>query len=160
MSQAGKGGTTKTDLARAMFLGQTGPPTTEQEKEHKFWNTQPVPQKERPENVHGEIEQKVVKDIRAIPLKLPSAFEWTNCNMADSKTVDEVYNLLSSNYVEDDESTFRFDYSREFLKWALCPPGYKEEFHVGVRVVKSKKLVGFITGIPARVHVFDGLLNH
>eukprot|EP00954_Amorphochlora_amoebiformis_P027246 1384322-Amorphochlora_amoeboformis.AAC.1 len=146
---------TQTDLARAMFLGQTGPPTTEQEKEHKFWNTQPVPQKERPENVHGEIEQKVVKDIRAIPLKLPSAFEWTNCNMADSKTVDEVYNLLSSNYVEDDESTFRFDYSRE----ALCPPGYKEEFHVGVRVVKSKKLVGFITGIPARVHVFDGVKN-
>lgn len=31
--------------------------------------------------------------------------------------VDEVYTLLSNHYVEDDDSQFRFDYSREFLQW-------------------------------------------
>lgn len=35
----------------------------------------------------------------------------------------EVYTLLSENYVEDDDNMFRFDYSKEFLRWALTPPG-------------------------------------
>mmetsp|Transcript_14531 Transcript_14531/g.12337 ORF Transcript_14531/g.12337 Transcript_14531/m.12337 type:complete len:313 (+) Transcript_14531:467-1405(+) len=43
---------------------------------------------------------------------------------------------------------FRFDYSREFLLWALTPPGYIRDWHVAVRVKKNKKIVGFITGIP------------
>ena len=29
----------------------------------------------------------------------------------------EVYELLSANYVEDDDASFRFNYSAEFLKW-------------------------------------------
>lgn len=36
---------------------------------------------------------------------------------------------------------FRFCYSRDFLKWALCPPGYRTDWHVGVRVKASQKLV-------------------
>ena len=28
---------------------------------------------------------------------------------------------------------FRFDYSPEFLRWALLPPGFLKEWHVGVR---------------------------
>jgi glycylpeptide N-tetradecanoyltransferase len=59
---------------------------------------------------------------------------------------------LYENYVEDDDNMFRFDYSREFLLWALTPPGYFKDWHIGVRVVKNKKLVGFITGIPCHVH--------
>lgn len=40
----------------------------------------------------------------------------------------------------------RFKYTSEFLQWALQPPGYKPEWHVGVRVKANQKLVGFITG--------------
>jgi glycylpeptide N-tetradecanoyltransferase len=40
---------------------------------------------------------------------------------------------LTNNYVEDDDNTFRFDYSREFLKWALTPPGYQPKWLVGIR---------------------------
>jgi len=29
----------------------------------------------------------------------------------------EVYDLLSLNYVEDDDAVFRFQYSAEFLQW-------------------------------------------
>lgn len=29
----------------------------------------------------------------------------------------EVYELLSINYVEDDDASFRFKYSAEFLRW-------------------------------------------
>jgi glycylpeptide N-tetradecanoyltransferase len=49
--------------------------------------------------------------------------------------------------VEDDDNTFRFDYSKEFLRWALTPPGYQPKWLVGIRD-KSKRLVASITGVP------------
>ena len=48
----------------------------------------------------------------------------------------------------------RFNYSQEFLQWALQPPGYQEEWVLGVRVSSSSKLVAFITGVPATVRSF------
>jgi glycylpeptide N-tetradecanoyltransferase len=89
--------------------------------------------------------------------------------------MDEIYNLLTENYVEDDDNMFRFDYSREFLAWcarrvhaaprvfmqrpprdrALKPPGFLRQFHVGVRATTNNKLVGFITGIPAHMRVYQ-----
>jgi glycylpeptide N-tetradecanoyltransferase len=67
----------------------------------------------------------------------------------------ELYILLNENYVEDDDNMFRFDYSPEFLHWALQPPGSLKEWHVGVRVAKSKKLFGFISAVPANIRVYD-----
>ena len=63
--------------------------------------------------------------------------------------------LLNENYVEDDDNLFRFDYSPEFLRWALQPPGYLQEWHTGVRITKSSKLVGFISAVPANIRVHD-----
>jgi glycylpeptide N-tetradecanoyltransferase len=39
--------------------------------------------------------------------------------------------------VEDDDATFRFDYSREFLRWALTPPGFLAKWQVGIRDTKK-----------------------
>ena len=60
-----------------------------------------------------------------------------------------MHELLAVNYVEDDDHMFRFLYSREFLRWALCPPGFERDWHVGVRASKSRKLVACISGVPA-----------
>jgi hypothetical protein len=38
---------------------------------------------------------------------------------------------------------------------ALKPPGFRREWHLGVRVSTNKKLVGFITAIPAELKVED-----
>lgn len=62
-------------------------------------------------------------DVRKNPYKLPAGYEWFNINMHDDKDAKNMYNLLTRNYVEDDDNMFRFDYSIEFLRWALCPPG-------------------------------------
>lgn len=43
--------------------------------------------------------------------------------MDDDKEAKQVYKLLYKNYVEDDDAMFRFDYSIDFLRWALTPPG-------------------------------------
>ncbi len=53
----------------------------------------------------------------------------------------------------------RFKYTHNFLQWALQPPGYKPEWHIGVRVKGNNKLVGFITGtIPAALLLHSYLL--
>ena len=74
--------------------------------------------------------------------------------VASHRIAQEVYTLLSLNYVEDDDCMFRFDYRADFLRWALQPPGYFPEWHVGVRASSgAKKLVAFITAVPATVRV-------
>ena len=49
---------------------------------------------------------------------------------------------------------FRFDYSADFLKWALMPPGFRREWHVGVRSSTNHKLVAFISGIPQKMRAY------
>lgn len=44
-----------------------------------------------------------------------------------------MYDLLVANYVEDDDNMFRFDYSIDFLRWALNPPGYFKDWIIGVK---------------------------
>ena len=61
----------------------------------------------------------------------------------------ELYTLLTENYMEDGDAMFRFDYSVSFLRWALNPPGATPDCMVGVRVAQTRKLVAFISAIPA-----------
>lgn len=125
------------------------------ERPHPFWDTQPVPQMSA-ENFSdsGPIDEiKGVEDVRNEPYPLPEAFEWCTCNIDDEVEAKEIYTLLCENYVEDDDNMFRFDYSVEFLRWALKPPNFLRVWHLGVRVKSNKKLVGFITGIPANIQV-------
>ncbi|KAF9265466.1 N-myristoyl transferase [Marasmius fiardii PR-910] len=123
--------------------------------EHKFWATQPVPQLgEGPPLEDGYIEpNKPREEVRQDPYLLPNDFEWTTIDVNDPAQSKEVYDLLSLNYVEDDDATFRFKYSAQFLEWALKPPGYHKEWHLGVRVKSNKKLVAFISGVPMTIHV-------
>lgn len=48
---------------------------------------------------------------------------------------------------------FRFDYSVEFLRWALLPPGGHPSWIVGVRAGKKRRLFGLISGIPVRMEM-------
>ncbi|KIJ16792.1 hypothetical protein PAXINDRAFT_131704 [Paxillus involutus ATCC 200175] len=123
--------------------------------EHKFWVTQPVPQPGEEAPVEdGYIEPtKAIEDVRQEPYPLPKDFEWSILDINDPKQIKEVHDLLSLNYVEDDEAAFRFQYSAEFLEWALKPPGYCKEWHIGVRVSSNKKLVAFISGVPTTLRV-------
>eukprot|EP00747_Dinoflagellata_sp_TGD_P157684 gnl/TRDRNA2_/TRDRNA2_177759_c6_seq2.p1 gnl/TRDRNA2_/TRDRNA2_177759_c6~~gnl/TRDRNA2_/TRDRNA2_177759_c6_seq2.p1 ORF type:complete len:373 (+),score=88.27 gnl/TRDRNA2_/TRDRNA2_177759_c6_seq2:499-1617(+) len=108
----------------------------------------------------GPIDEiKTPADVRDDPYALPNAFEWCTCNVDDDSEIKEIYTLLCENYVEDDDSMFRFDYSISFLRWALCPPGFLRLWHLGVRVKDNKKLVGFITGIPANMAVHDSTIK-
>ncbi|XP_020587726.1 glycylpeptide N-tetradecanoyltransferase 1-like [Phalaenopsis equestris] len=124
-------------------------------KRHRFWETQPVGQFKDIGDAslrEGPIEPPTpLSDVKPDPYTLPALYEWTTCDIDDDTTAAEVYTLLANNYVEDDDNMFRFNYSKEFLRWALRPPGYFKAWHIGVRVKANKKLVAFITGVPARI---------
>ncbi|KAJ8917261.1 hypothetical protein NQ315_002278 [Exocentrus adspersus] len=148
------------DLKAAMevlSLSQKPAKTPEEalKKSYQFWNTQPVPKMDEKITVNEAIEpDKEASEIRAEPYSLPDGFVWDTLNLDEPLVLKELYTLLNENYVEDDDCMFRFDYQPEFLKWALQPPGWKKEWHCGVRVVKSKRLVGFISAIPATLNIY------
>lgn len=145
------------------YLVQKFQDTGTSNKQHKFWETQPVGQfkdvgdSSLPE---GPIElPKSLSEVKQEPYNLPNLYEWTVCDMDSDEICNEVYVLLTNNYVEDDDNLFRFNYSKEFLRWALHPPGYYQSWHIGVRVKSSKKLVAFITGIPVKMRVRDEIVK-
>lgn len=125
--------------------------------EHPFWKTQPVPSvSEVLDGVNTYIHPPIPhEELQHEPYALLDAFCWEDCNIDDDAVMKEIYTLLNENYVEDDDNMFRFDYSQEFLRWALKPPGFRRDWHVGVRVKSTRKLVGFITAIPATLKVYD-----
>ena len=129
---------------------------------HKFWNTQPVPKIDEGSSGdppsgdnHKAIEpDKTIAEIKQDPYQLPEGFVWETLHLDNETVLRELYTLLNENYVEDDDAMFRFDYQPEFLRWALQPPRWLKNWHVGVRVAKSGRLVAFISAIPAEIKVF------
>lgn len=125
-------------------------------KEHKFWDTQPVASLDKQPEKCGPVDRiKTVEEVKQEPYNMPAGFDWCNIDVTDPEQLQELYTLLSENYVEDDDCHFRFDYSTAFLQWALSPPGFYPDWIVGVRNIKTQKLMGSITGIPAHVTVND-----
>ncbi|XP_032823135.1 glycylpeptide N-tetradecanoyltransferase 2 isoform X1 [Petromyzon marinus] len=147
------------DLQRAMELLNVcpGPARNLEEaskRNYQFWDTQPVPKLDEDVTVHGPIEPD--KDsVRQEPYSLPAGFAWDTLDISNAAVLKELYTLLNENYVEDDDNMFRFDYSPEFLQWALRPPRWMSQWHCGVRVVSNKKLVGFISAVPATIRIYD-----
>uniref|UniRef100_K3X2Q7 Glycylpeptide N-tetradecanoyltransferase n=1 Tax=Globisporangium ultimum (strain ATCC 200006 / CBS 805.95 / DAOM BR144) TaxID=431595 RepID=K3X2Q7_GLOUD len=127
-----------------------------QEKDYKFWKTQPVPKINEFPREHGAIDApKTVADVRSEPYAMPAGFAWSDIDFTKPEEAQEVYDLLTQNYVEDDDNMFRFDYSVNFLKWALTPPGYHKDWHIAVRNQKTNKLMAFISAIPVKTRVYE-----
>lgn len=66
----------------------------------------------QPPTTHGQEDgpidrPKTVADVRPEPYALPGAFEWADVDVSSADEVREVYELLSLNYVEDDDAMFR-----------------------------------------------------
>jgi len=153
--------TEKQKLENALYYGRVpaGTSTGNDVADHEFWNSQPVPKMDQEIDKTGPIEEKKLSDVKKQPYALPAGFEWYPMDLNDPKDLKNMYDLLSSHYVEDDENMFRFNYSEPFLQWALMPPGFLREWHLAVRVKKSGKLVACITGIPAKIRVHEDVVD-
>ncbi|ODV81723.1 Glycylpeptide N-tetradecanoyltransferase [Suhomyces tanzawaensis NRRL Y-17324] len=133
-------------IARGETLTET---QQKQMNDYKFWKTQPVPRLDEAIDSEGPINGTLTPaDIPDEPLPLLDSFEWSDVDLDSEAEVEELYQLLYEHYVEDRDATFRFKYSHEFFKWGLKPPGWRKEWHVGVRIKETGKLVAFIGAIP------------
>lgn len=171
------------NLTDMMKFGKEGENSS---KVYKFWNTQPVPKIDEAlddasqSDIHKAIEpDKPISEIKQEPYALPEGFFWDTLDLNNEVTLKELYTLLNENYVEDDDSMFRFDYQPEFLRWALQPPDWRKEWqvsiaffyfhmnlilmllyrHAGVRVTKSGRLIAFISAIPATIRIYEKQLK-
>ncbi len=120
--------------------------------EHKFWSQQPVSVKQSKRNKY--IDPELASHAPPTPYPLPDGFYWSTLDIHDPKEGEELYQLLAEHYSEDVHSAFRFDYTLEFLRWALCVPGYETEWHLAVRHANNHKLYAFISGVPATFSIF------
>ena len=124
-------------------------------KDRKFWDTQPVLKvSEMSKDVKsGPLKTKEQHKISENKTKLPAAFEWREIDLHNEVDIQDLYMLLYENYVEDDGGVFRFNYSKQFLQWALMPPGYDKDLYFGIQMKTKKKsiLIGFISGIILNV---------
>lgn len=138
-------------------------------EDYKFWNTQPVPKFKEPDLLQTTDDAQAEGPIlpskicraaaKAEPEKLLDGFEWCLVDLDNDKELEELYELLDNHYVEDTDGSFRFKYSKQFLSWALKPPGWRRDWHIGVRTAtkegKKGKLVAFIAGIPVTLKTGD-----
>lgn len=133
-----------------------GEPEPEKTAAHKFWDTQPVPRLDEgpPDESNEPVEpDKKPEEIRQDPYPLLKQFQWHSFDVDDQQELSDVYTLLNENYVEDDDNMFRFDYSPEFLRWALKPPGWQRPWHLCVRVAATGKMVACITAVPVLLNI-------
>ncbi|XP_070846921.1 glycylpeptide N-tetradecanoyltransferase 1-like [Chaetodon trifascialis] len=147
------------EIQRALHLFSLGPSipkTLQQAKRHtyRFWETQPVPRLGDSIVTHGPI-IKGEASVRKEPYSLPSGFSWDTLDLSSSTVLRELCTLLNENYMEEDDNTVRYDFSLEYLQWALQPPNWLAQWHCGVRVDTNNKLVGFIAAVPADVCIYE-----
>merc|ERR1712137_1284094 len=77
---------------------------------------------------HGPIDElKQPDDVRDESYNLPKPFEWCTCDIDNDEEAHEIYQLLSENYVEDDDNMFRFDYSVPFFEVGSSASRFFEE---------------------------------
>lgn len=89
------------------------------------------------------------------PLPLPEPLEWCTVDLQAAEQLEEVFELLRDHYVENTGGEFRIFYSKEFLKWDMDPVNKKPEWCLGIRQKADGKLVGFLSGIPVELKVYD-----
>ena len=128
--------------------------TPQDMESYKFWQTQPVPRfGDTVEKPDGEIKKVDPDKVPKEPRELLEGFTWVTMDLDKAAEITEVYELLNGHYVEDDAAQFRLSYSASFFNWALKAPGWKKDWHVGVRATKSKKLIAFISAIPVQIRI-------
>lgn len=112
--------------------------------EHEFWSTQPVIDINEFVSREGPVKEKC--NIKLESYTMHKSYEWCTLDLKNTDDLDILYNFFNC-YYHNKDNNFKYDYTKDFLKWSLLTPSYDSELCLGVRVSKNKKLVGFISGI-------------
>jgi glycylpeptide N-tetradecanoyltransferase len=91
--------------------------------------------------------------VPSLPCALPAGFEWCTLDLTRDADLQQLHAFLAKHYVSDPSGTMRLVYPAAMLRRALLPPDYHADWHVGVRVARTGKLVGCVTGVPAALRI-------
>ncbi|ABW98206.1 nmt1 (nucleomorph) [Hemiselmis andersenii] len=89
-----------------------------------------------------------LKNIPKNPNFFPFEICWKNLNLSNLHILHGVFSFLEANYIEDNESLFRFNYIHEFLNFNLKAPNWNSFFISGLSFKRGNKLIGLITSLP------------
>ncbi|AYV82460.1 MAG: glycylpeptide N-tetradecanoyltransferase 2-like [Hyperionvirus sp.] len=121
---------------------------------HKFWDKQPsMSLIDNTAIEDGPIEKDF--PVGTELTVLPDKYYWSEADLTDDNILQELFEFLNDNYIEDTDGSMRFTYSKEFLKWSLLVSGYNPEWHLTVRYGSKGKLLAFITAIPCSIRIND-----
>lgn len=135
------------------------PPKTREEalkKTYAFWDTQPVPKITDIVTTYGEIQSISLDEVKNTRYNLPKEFMWDTLDLANDDHMESLAQFLNTNYVETPDSTFRQNYSKEFLKWVYST---NDSLLLSVKVKNSGKYVGFIGSSISNITVNLNKLN-
>jgi len=75
-------------------------------------------------------------------------------NIAD---LEDIHKLLEENYIEDQDCMFRFNYSKDFLSWALKPSGSHTTWNLAL--LDDDRIIGFVSAKSLKYCVKYDILN-
>lgn len=90
-------------------------------------------------------------DVPKLTLDSPNipGMTWCTIDASLEEQLAELHAFLAQHYVASEAMAFQ--YSLEFLRWALNSPRSLQAWHVGLRSQKSGKLMAFIMGLPTKM---------
>ena len=110
----------KMDIAELLTGLAVGGKNQKDMASYKFWQTQPVPRfDEAAHDAGGPIKMIDPEKVSKTPDALVEGFEWTTLDLTNDDELQELWDLLTYHYVEDDNAMFRFRYSKSFLHWLV-----------------------------------------
>lgn len=109
----------KADIAELLTGLSVGGKNQKDMASYKFWQTQPVPRfdEQNDADVGGPIKMIDPEKVSKEPDALIEGFEWATLDLTNETELQELWDLLTYHYVEDDNAMFRFRYSQSFLHW-------------------------------------------
>ena len=109
----------KMDVADLLTGMSVGGKNVKDMASYKFWQTQPVPRFDDGSKEVGEgpIKRIDPEKVSKEPDRLIEGFEWATLDLTKEDELQELWDLLTHHYVEDDNAMFRFRYSQSFLHW-------------------------------------------
>lgn len=110
----------KMDIAELLTGLAVGGKNQKDMASYKFWQTQPVPRFDEAANdAGGPIKIIDPEKVSKTPDTLIEGFEWATLDLTNDDELQELWDLLTYHYVEDDNAMFRFRYSKSFLHWLV-----------------------------------------
>ncbi len=138
------------------------------DKNHKFWNTLPVPRMDE-KRVGGVVKEFNQGDVKEEEYHLPKEFEWSSLDLRDKEVCEEVVKFLNK---YNNNTEFRPNYTNYFLEWLLGVglESYNPNYCLGVRVSiapssttegspGSGRLAGLIAGQIVKTQVNRHILD-